>query len=914
MLIRYHFRISLTVLCIFSLIVVLAPSVFAGTTGKISGTITDAVSGEPIPGVNVVVQGTRMGSATDLDGYYNIIGIPPGSHVVIFSYVGYATQQLTNVRVTVDQTTHLNIELQPEVVSGEVVEFVAERPIIQADRTFSTASISNEDIEVMPITSTQEVIDLQAGVVDGHFRGGRAGEVVYMLDGIPIQDVYDNSRGSQVNDTVVEELQVITGAFNAEYGQAMSGVVNMVSREGGDTYSGSMGIHYGDYLTPHDDVFYNIDDVSPTAIQDYELSLSGPVPYFENASFFFNGRMEDNEGYIYGENRWALKHQLVETDTGIVALLEHGDGSAEPMNDNFQLYAFGKVTYYLSDKIKLHYSSLWDDRDYSEYDHDYKFTPTGDYQRFRNSRTNLAKLTYAVNSNMFTEFGYANTFTQYEHYTFEDFDDDRYVHDLYLDLEPAYSPNIGGTRLEHFRRFTNTHAFQGKLAWQVTPIHYLQSGFNFSMNELYYRSITPVHNELIDTLGYDFTSPSYIRWFPLIQDVSSIYHDHYVHNPVEASFYLQDKIELQTLVVNVGLRMDYFDPDAQVLSDPRDPNIYFPLLQERRNDTMEERRRYWYRDVDPKFQLSPRIGIGYPISSTGVLHFSYGHFFQRPRYEYLYTNPEFELEPGTGLNTVMGNADLEAERTISYEFGLQQGLTEDLSFGLTIFQRDIRSLVSSDEIIATYDAGTKYALYTNRDFGDIRGIILTLDKRYSNNISASINYTFQIAEGNASDPQDAYNASKGDKEPIKQLLPLDWDRRHTLNATVNYYVPDNWGGSLIGYLGSGLPYTTEEQGLATGFENDGRKPLYLNLDLNLFKIINIPSMPNVDFRIELMVRNVFDRLNENDVFRDTGRATYTELPERYLESPTISTFEEFFTHPNYYSRPREVRLGVSIRF
>jgi outer membrane receptor for ferrienterochelin and colicin len=313
-------------------------------------------------------------------------------------------------------------------------------------------------------------------------------------------------------------------------------------------------------------------------------------------------------------------------------------------------------------------------------------------------------------------------------------------------------------------------------------------------------------------------------------------------------------------------------------------------------------------------QLSPRIGIGYPISSEGVLHFAYGHFFQRPSFEYLYTNPEFELEYGTGLNTVMGNADLQVEKTVTYEFGLQQGIGRDLSLNVNLFFRDIRDLVSTDTMVATYEAGTYYTQYINRDFGTVRGITLSLDKRYSNNISASLDYTYQIAEGNASDPQDAYNASKGNIEPLKQMVPLDWDRRHTLNLNMNYFIPDNWGLSVIGSLGSGLPYTTEVKQIQLQIENDGRKPMYWNMDLSAYKDFILSQRTRKKISLILTIKNLFDTLNENNVYRDTGRATYTEEPSISLEVPEINTFDEYFTRPDYYCRPREVRVGVQFQF
>ncbi len=946
-----------------AILLLLAGFALSGTTGKIAGKVTDAATGEPVPGVNIVLDGTTRGAATDLDGVYYIINIAPGTYSLQVSAVGYAVQNITDIKVNVDVTSTVDIELSEQVVAGEEVTFIARRPKVKADRTFSTASVDATDLEIMPVTNTQEVVDLQAGVVDGHFRGGRSGEVVYMLDGIPIQDVYDNTQSTKVNQDVVQELQVITGTFNAEYGQAMSGVVNLVTKDGGDEYHGMLGAQIGDYYSNHSNEFDYIDNIDPTAIQNYDFSLSGPTPFVKKLKFFVNARLEDNEGWMYGRRKydpdfidqwvaWGEYYESIfennnpvvagqladafmdslgwdpdKSDTdNFAAMLDkwgRSDNEAVPMNPNENLYLFGKLSYDLTDKLKLSVTSLWDDREYMDFDRDYLQIPEGDYKRFRNARTNNVKLLYAVNQSMFMEFGYSNNFIQYQHYVYEDINDPRYNYDYYgfSDTNPSYTLKMIGVKYEHFRRYTNTHVVQGKASWQVNPVHYVQAGLNYNINEVFYRSI----NDDIGDIGP--TIPEYDGHIPPVSDFN---HDHYLYDPIEYAGYIQDKIELKNLVINIGVRYDYFNSNGKVLRYPKDPDVYHPVKEGYYTDAnsiqhlqpLSQRLNNWYIDPSAKTQFSPRLGIGYPISERGVLHFAYGHFFQRPRYEYLYANPEFEIKrQGAGLHTVMGNADLEAEKTISYEFGFDQALTPDLSIGVSIYQRDIRGLVAADLIVETNSPGVKYAQYTNRDIAEVKGIILKLDQRYSGNISYGVDYTFQVAKGIASDPQDVYNAQNGDdvKEPIKQLIPLDWDRRHTLNVNFNYIVPQKWGVSVIGTIGSGTPFTIETGSsviadLGLSFENDGRKPTYMNVDLSGYYVIPYLSGSRFNARLEFMVRNLLDRLNENDVFKDTGRATYrTDIQEgEYTDITSTDTY--WLYYPQYYSRPREVRIGINFTF
>ena len=316
----------------------------------------------------------------------------------------------------------------------------------------------------------------------------------------------------------------------------------------------------------------------------------------------------------------------------------------------------------------------------------------------------------------------------------------------------------------------------------------------------------------------------------------------------------------------------------------------------------------WFKSAKAKYQISPRIGIAFPITDRGVIHFSYGHFLQIPAYSYLYANPEFEVS--SGLSSTMGNADLEPQRTISYEIGLQQQLSDEIGVNITGFYKDVRNLLGT-QILETYAAGDRYALYINRDYGNVRGITFTLDKRYSNYLSGKLDYTYSIAEGNASDPQAAFYDAANDVDPEKQLVSLDWDQRHTLNGSVTIGKPGEWNISFIGQLGSGLPYTPEFRGTRTAFENAGRKPSRFNVDMRANKMVRFGKL-QVGFYMN--VYNLFDNKNEDFVYTDTGRATYTLIPTYTPEQAGPNTLQEYLTRPDYYSSPREVKIGMSIGF
>ncbi len=891
------FRVGTAGLWLF---MVISSAVFAGTTGKIAGRVTDAETGDPIIGAAVQIEGTTQGAAADINGDFFILNVAPGQVDVRVTAIGYGTETVRGLRIITDQTSTVNFALNVEAITTGEVVITAERKLIEADRTFATSTVGASDIQALPVTNLGQVVDIQAGVVDGHFRGGRTNEVMYLVDGISVTDAYDNSQGTQIDNKVVQELQVISGTFNAEYGQAMSGIVNIVTKEGATDFHGTATTEFGDYISSNDDLWMNIDHVSPMDIQDYNFTLYGPVPMINKLSFYGSLRYLDDDGWQYGQRRWNVYYP---NDRFQTFISRDGDESFAAMNYNLERWANLKLTYPLSNQMKLNYSTFYSGRTYRDYSHDWKYIPDGTLRRYRDGRTNMVKLNHALNSAMFYELAVTNTWSKYQHYLFEDPNDPRYLHPEYQEINPPFTLNIAGTDLARFKRWTNTHQGTGNLSYQASKLHLLKFGFDIKAHELFYEDINLVPVETGNTFRFS------------IEPISFPSHDLYKNNPYEFAAYVQDKFELPSLIVNAGLRLDYFEPDGRVPSDPKDPNIYNPLLPERADQTLEERQAYWYDKVKAKARISPRLGIAYPMSDKGVFHFAYGHFVQRPTFERMYANPEYELESGVGLNTVMGNPDLDMEETVTYEFGFQQQIHEDVSLSTSLYFRDIRSLVATDRIVETYSSGTKYAQYVNRSFGEVKGITLSMDKRMANNFSAFVDYTYQIAEGNASDPQSAYNDLKGNnpREPEQQLVPLNWDRRHTFNASLTYAIPGlrGWGATILGKYGSGLPYSPTDDGIRTGFENDGRRPDFYNVDLSAFK-----SFPVGRHKLVLMLTmlNALDIKNEDGIYDDTGRAGYTIVENTAVEAPEFNTLSEVYPDPSKYSRPRMVKVGVSYEF
>jgi outer membrane receptor protein involved in Fe transport len=877
----------------------------AGTTGKLVGIVLDKSTGEPLPGVNILIENTVLGAATDLDGSFLVLGIPPGKYTIRATMIGYTDLVQNDVVINVDKTTKLEFKLSVTSLDlGETIEVTAERPLVKKDLTSTESTVGRDVIENLPVDDFNDVVNLQAGVVDGHFRGGRTGEVAYMINGIPVNDVYSGDIVVEVENNSVQELNVISGTFNAEYGQAMSGVVNIVTKEGSKNYNGNIKAYAGDYLSTgsHDSIFWNIDKYNP--IYDIQSNFSGPIPGFRNKlTFFASARIFHDEGFIYGKkvflpsdiSNWVpdIPTDRVIQSRGVnypfsesTAQQLINNAEAVPMNGSDRYTGNLKLTYGLSVRDKISVETMLQRRNWQDYAHEFRLNPEGNYQQKQSSITLGSSWNHIFSQRTFVDLRYSYFYTRYNQYVYEDPFDPRYVSDDFLLVSGANAFKSGGQQMWNFDRSTSTNLAKLDLVSQITNTHQIKIGVEAKQHRLW------MHEFYVIPQLPDRMAP-----------ITTIANNQYLHKPSEMSSYIQDKIELTYMVVNAGVRIDYFEPDGVIPTDFTRPTTSNKIK------------------ADPKWQVSPRFGIAYPITEKGVIHVSYGHFFQIPNFEYLYKNPEFEVyplqsipsdPPQSTLNT-MGNADLKPQETVIYEIGLQQQLSNIFGLSVTTYYKDIRNLLGT-EVHKTYQ-GDRYARYINRDYAFVRGITFEFEKRQSSGIGASIDYTYQIAKGNASDPNTAFLDAQSDppKETEKQLVPLDWDRRHQINATLTLGTPGNYMVSLIGRFGTGLPYTPTFQNIQTAVENSGRRPDVFYTDLYAYKNVTLFKM---EFGLYLKIYNLFDRLNETDVFRDTGHAGYTLEPLYVggLRPRGINTLNQYFVRPDYYSEPRRIQIGFEVGF
>ncbi len=889
-------RASILIICIFW---AMSTTVYAGQTGKIAGRVVDAEKKEPLPGTNVFIEGTSFGAITDLNGNYYIINIPPGKYTVVFRSIGYKTKKIEGVLVNVDVTTPLSTDLTSTVIEGEEVIVRAERPLVQKDLTSTSARVSKEQIDMLPLESVGQIVNLQAGVIEGHFRGGRLGEVTYMIDGIAVNDGYSKAQMVNLQPNSIQEVEVISGTFNAEYGQAMSGVVNIVSKEPRSQLNGQLSVYTGAFLSNRKTPFvvktgeglkrehYSQEELSYYDlaqfgnIYDVQGTLSGPLG-MKNLLFFTSFRYNKDDGHYYGKRIFVPSDSsYLPEDRSQWRVEANGDGKLVPMQWSKRLDVHAKIIAKPFCNHRITYEYIYDDNQSQDYIHRYKYNPDGRPKNFSVGNSHMVHYDYVINKNGFVNFKFANFSKNYQSYVYKSPYDLRYVPNTRFQIGGGPHFYMAGTDMGHSERTTTNTLFKGDLTYQVNRSNQVKMGFQTIKHRL-------------EVTSYSIRLDRQTDWKPQPIEVESPGYVDYVRAPLELSAYVQNRLEWSYFIMNIGLRYDRFEPRGVYPAD-----LSRPSTSEKLN-------------ASPKSQWSPRFGIALPLTERSVLHLSYGLFFQMPAFNALYLNPDFKI-PVTG-GAQIGNANLEPEKTATYEIGLQHELTKDVAMNLTVYYKDIRNLLGMETYILL-PTFAQYARYVNRDYGQVFGFTASLEQRSGSFLTTSIDYTYQIAEGNASDPQDVWlkSLTSPPTEITKQLVLLDWDRTHTLNLTATAHHADKWSVGLIGTFASGFPYTPETYGYYFGLPNGERKPFFINFDMNAAMTFKFGSFKTIFFT---NIYNIFDIENSINIYKDSGNAQYTRSMSRMTDDMVraVNTIYDYYYRPDFRSAPRKVQVGMKVEF
>ena len=909
-------------------------SVIFANSGKISGKVTDANSGNPLAGVNVFLEDTPYGSATDEFGEYVIINIPPGNYNLKASYIGYSSYRIENIRISLDRTTSQKFSLKESVIEGEEVTVLADRPLVYKDLTASQKITTSDEIKIMPVESFLGVLATQAGVNQGaggelHIRGGRSNEVGYYIDGVSVANpFFTNGLAVNISNKALEEMKVVSGAFNAEYGNAMSGIVNLQVKDGGKDYRGSLSYQSGDHQSSDNNIFSNVSKFNLFTNKVIEGTINGPMPFMkdkEKFTFNISGRYGNSEGYYYGvrEHLTADSADFRNADNWYIEM--NGDSAMVPMSPSKNLNLMGKFTYRISPLLKLSIQMLHSGGESKSYSHYYKFNPDGTSTSLSANNNFSFKINHSLGRRSFYEGSLSLSNTNYMGYQFKPIDLSSAIHRddadrfgagqyvLYDQFENLsrywilnnsnYSPSsrikgsptsstfsFGGSNTGHSYRKSKSLSLKFDFTSQINNRHEIKTGVNFRQDNLDERNFSV----LFDNQVY--------RVPTILPENDSPSHNYYNNTAKFFSGYVQDKIEYENFITNIGIRFDQFNPDETYIANLLDPE--------------GEKKK-----AKNKSMISPRAGVAFPITDKGILHFSYGHFYQMPTLRRLYKKSIF----GAGLSPSIGYADLKPEKTVLYEFGLQQQIGDISAIEMSAFYKDIRDLLAVQSI--RYESNkygpSNYSIYMNKDYGNVKGYTLSLTKRYdqTTKTSAFIDYTFQVTEGNSITSGSFYYNALSDSQEEKKIVPLAWDQRHILNTNISIGDPRNWNMGLISNLSSGWPYTPNiPDANYIPQPNSGRKPWLWRVDMRIHKNLKLGKLNYIFYA---KVYNLLDRRNERYVFNDTGRAGYTYVFRSTQETkgfknhygePGVHPWSEYQVRPEYYTPPRSINMGFSIDF
>ncbi|MBN1326793.1 MAG: TonB-dependent receptor [Candidatus Cloacimonetes bacterium] len=1013
-----------TIIFILAFFLLVSVSLFAGTTGKLAGKVTDQ-NGQPVPYANIFFEGTEIGAQSKENGTYIIINIPPGTYNLQCSRGGFEPMMIQGVKINLDETTIQDIKLKTTAIEIEGFTVVDARiQMVNRDQSSSGKIMTSETIEDLAVQNIDDIIAIQAGatVTDGelHIRGGRANEVVYSIDGLSVTDPVDGGAALTIDRDAIKDMKVYTGGFPAEYGNAQSGIINVITKDGGSEYSGKLELS-SDHLLG--------DGIDNSNSDNIKFALGGPVfgslvpSWREKFTFFFNGaaNWHDSRFREYYESHANTEltadgtNWLVSEYSPYEPYDERDEAAGFDLGDrNYNLYnANLKMKYIFSPRQNVTFAIRGDQNNWQPYAHNWKFAldnyvelettqqqyiMTYDYV-FPNNIMNLkVKAGYYNKSNYRGPRGIGRNdyFVKNDAMIWED----ENGFDLYYALTDINTSGInvltqdgliGEGGIDYYWAYylygqptnindfvtpgsiwgtnwddeNDIYSFKSDFEYQINQIHGFKTGlevikhyikkdrlFNpWEIDPLRYQEYlsdkTPIQHvdEGDPIIDYRPDSPTYLDTlitsapsdldfysdedlFNAIRAASG-QTDGYEAEPWQAAFYLQDKMDWEGMIVNAGLRFDfwYLGEKYKIL---RDAGAYEWIDFEN----------------DEKYQLmiSPRLGVSHPISETTVMHFAYNYQNQLPQMQYIFTSSTPQDAIISDADITVGKFDLEPQITVTYEVGLQKQLGEDYVIDLTAYYKNIYNYVSTLKYYlqddgslipwydiepgSDYDTTTELYGYISENYGSTRGIDFNLQKMLSNFLSGSMSYSLAWADGN-----DSEVVANQDENVKLREFPLDWDIRHSGSLNIafkiargeEFYFPfiglkfplDDFSLNFLYNISSGAPYTAQNEDDTELDTNQERMPFTEEASLKISKKINFSS--KVNLRLYCDIENLFNRRNIYSVYAKTGSPYYDgadlALPNSNFVPDRTSYIHNYSTkNPANWSNGRTVTFGFSFNW
>ena len=953
------------VLCVCALTALLSVDLAAQSVGKISGTIKDAETGEVLVGCNVTLVGTGSGASTDLEGAYFILNIPPGRYDIQASMVGYQKVIQRGAIVNAGRTTIADFALTRSLVQEQEVIVQAVRPDVEKEKTSTSAIIRSEEVQnIAGIRDVGDILKLAADVTDGHFRGGRAGEEYYTLQGLGIVNPFDNSSAFLPIMSAVEEVEVITSGFSAQYGNAQSGVVNISMKEGRrdrwQTRVESRGRapgrkHFGPSVYEPSANPYLAMLLNAGIWLRGDPNAENPQPYFGSmGSGLINRYARDTlvqlavAQALYAQSRRDINRAYAkDLDFSVEA------SAGGPIDENLRMFLAlrsnvtwpvfptekpdlerqltGNLVFDLSSTASLRISGGVS----QEVNNAFPGTSSASgFQRWLWDRVTGIRTQKRTNSQIGARFTHTlSPSTFYE-----------------IKLNTLLTSNrVGSTPVPS--SIPDSVAHGGDIAWSfILPVPNnnspdgidYQAGYDEFRDERT-RTFT-LDASLTSQVSRSHLLNAGIQFNSYVIDVANVLQlrgndliDRYTAYPFEAAAYVQDKMEFEGMIANAGIRFDLWSPGRDSYTD-----LFTPY---RLPDTLG----LFHPESAPRAaspiigRLQPRVGISFPVSVNTVFHINYGVFMQRPQFRYVVAT---RIGQATNRPVITGNARLEPEVTNSYDIGVTQGLGEGFTLDVSGYYKDVKNLLQQ-ALFADVATGQQDSSYFNLDHADVRGFRLALSRRRGA-LTGSVNYQFSVATGKSANVTSApplFTRQRSGEVttdlsnvPVRDIT-LDYDRTHNIIVNLAYTTDAEWGPTILDHhlfgdatlstisvFRSGRPYTSPGN---LKLINGSRSPWEHNTDVRLTK--RIRNFFGASATVYVEVLNLFDNriLNYSYLF-SRPTPTNPNLPLQYYEAYPVddpnngvrywynkgtqgpfAIDQSFLIYDNL---PRSVTVGVSLEF
>jgi hypothetical protein len=989
-------------------------------TGKITGKVTDTQTGEALIGANVLILNTNFGAATDVNGEYTITQVPPGDYDLRVSFIGYQNVTIQNIRVVAGLTQNVDFSMPSEAIATGEIVIIAERPLIEKSSTNAVRIIDSEDLQALPVRTMNDYISLQPGIVEQddniYIRGSRADETGYILEGVDVKNIFSRNGGSVITVTpdALQEVLVQAGGYTAEFGNSNAGIVQQNFKTGKEKYNFSLRVETDNFGNYPGDTFL---DTYSYGYSDYVLTASGPL-LTDKVKFFVSGEnyfiRDYNPVFFTGSPATYSDGSLFDTtklyDNGIFGGTVGESQTLSWQGGNIQGRFQNRYT--INGNVLIDLRPLTIKLSGAFTDQSQRFNYQDIITIFAQERlpmidqNNLlisAKGTYFLTSKSFLEGDisfFDNRSKTYDPY-FEDnilaYDDSLLASQYGWEYNSYTSPpslyNFNG--FPFYRSGTPVGFWASSVNGNTaTGSYYNKQQWNYWSGSLAYTHQLKDHEIRAGGSYQKWTLRRYrlglmggilsaIRLSPDLARNTETLHDLIVSNsgsvqqnygydvfgnesdaapyepkePVFASGYIQDKIEISDLIINAGLRYDYLDMDSWRIDDLSNP-VFNRSDWTIPDSILKKTKVFEY--------VSPRIGFSFPVTDRTVFHLQYGKFVQSPGLDIAFkgiTLAAHIIQGGTAFNDVVAY-NLEPIRTTQYEIGFTQQFTDFASFDITAFYKDIKGQVAYNLIeTAAGSLSQDYPVYINQDFATTKGLEFSVKVRRVERIRAEINYTFSDTRGTGSGTASGFGAQQQGTSLPTVIIPLDYDQTHRGSIMFDYRFGQNDGGPILEQLGlsllftfnSGHPYTQMKRSglgqnapwtggvLSTGITGDARAntplepinssstPWNYNINLRIDKTV---AVFNTEFNFYVYVQNLLNTKNIDNIYLATGNAyddgflqtvdaqsimNNSQYGSRYADLYRALNLENRQhtlngTGLDLFSTPRQIRVGLLISY